>query len=120
MPIVDVQVVTAKGTLVPDGTAQRLADTLASVFASPPGRVWVRLALLPEGSYAENGEATSVLPVFLRILHADLPPADVMSTQSRAIAHAVAACLNRPSEWVHVEYAPPGRGRVAFGGELLQ
>jgi hypothetical protein len=68
MPIVDVQVVIAEGTSIPDGTAKSLADTLATVLALPPGRVWVRLALLPASLYGENGEGASVLPVFLRIL----------------------------------------------------
>jgi hypothetical protein len=120
MPIVDVQVVVVEGASVPDGTAKALADKLATVFASPPGRVWVRLALLPASFYAENDESASLLPVFLRVLLADLPPPEVLATRSQAIAGAVAACLNRQPELVHVEYAPPGRGRVAFGGELLR
>jgi len=120
MPLVDVQVVVAEGTSVPDGTAKALADSLATVFASAPRRVWVRLEQLPAGCYAENDESGTVLPVFVRVLLADLPPAELLSAQSRAIAGAVAACLIRQPELVHVEYAPPGRGRVAFGGELLQ
>lgn len=120
MPIVDVQVVVVEGTSVPDGTAKALADQLATVFASSPGRVWVRLALLPAGCYAENDASATVLPVFLRVLLADLPPPELLSVQSKAIAGAVAACLNRRPELVHVEYAPAGRGRVAFGGQLLR
>ncbi len=120
MPIVDVQVVVAEGASVPAGAPQALASALATVFASPPGRVWVRLALLPASFYAENDEPATVLPVFLRILLADLPSSEVLSIQSKAIANAVATCLNRQPELVHVEYAPPGRGRVAFGGELLE
>ena len=120
MPIVDVQLV-AEGPNVPSGLAARLAESLAGVFSSPTGRVWVRLSLLPSTQYAENGvRAPDALPVFVRVLHADLPPDDALSTQAQVISKAVAACVARPSQWVHVEYAPAGRGRMAFGGQLLR
>lgn len=119
MPIIDAQVVVTDGTRLPPGTAKALADSLAEVFTAPPGRVWVRLGLLPAGSYAENGDSPVVQPVFLRVLQADVPAPEALASQSRAIARAVGTCLGRLPEHVHVEYAPPGRGRVAFGGELL-
>ncbi len=110
-----------EGKPLPAGLAARLAEALAQVFSAPIGRVWIRLTVLPAGQYAENlinaGEAP--LPVFVRVLHADLPPAQVLATQAQAVSLAVAACLQCASEHVHVEYAPAGRGRVAFGGRLL-
>jgi phenylpyruvate tautomerase PptA (4-oxalocrotonate tautomerase family) len=120
MPIIDVQIVVGEGTSVPAGTAQVLADRLAAVLAAPPGRLWVRVTRIPADSYAENGQPVAALPVFLRVLHADLPPSEALSAQSRSIADAVATCLDRPRDCVHVEYAPAGRGRVAFGGELVR
>lgn len=120
MPIVDVQLV-GNGSEAPEGLASRLAEALASVFSAPPGRVWVRLALLSKAQYAENGvnAAAASFPVFVRVLHADLPSVQLLATEAEATAHAVAECLECSSEQVHVEYAPAGRGRVAFGGRLL-
>jgi hypothetical protein len=43
----------------------------------------------------------------------------VLAAQAQAISTAVAACLLCSADHVHVEYAPAGRGRVAFGGRLL-
>jgi hypothetical protein len=58
--------------------------------------------------------------VFITVLHADLPPREALAGQALALSKAVSACLGREFEHVHVEYAPSGRGRVAFGGRLLQ
>ena len=120
MPIVDIQIVGNDST-APDGLASRLAEALAQVFSADIGRVWVRLTVLPVGQYAENGinAGEAPLPVFVRVLHADIPAPQVLATQAQAISLAVAACLSCASEHVHVEYAPAGRGRVAFGGRLL-
>ena len=68
MPIVDVDIVAAADSPAPP-SATSLADALAVVFKVPqPGRVWVRLAVLPPGAYAENGvdEARAPAPVFGR------------------------------------------------------
>jgi phenylpyruvate tautomerase PptA (4-oxalocrotonate tautomerase family) len=120
MPIVDVQLfegADSQGSEV----AASLANSLAGVFHAAPGRVWVRLARLPPSAYAENGnsEPAAERPVFVSVLHADLPPPQALAVEAKAIAQAVAGCLGRSSKQVHVEYSPPGRGRVAFGGNLL-
>jgi phenylpyruvate tautomerase PptA (4-oxalocrotonate tautomerase family) len=120
MPIVDIQVVASAATDIPGGAAKTLVEAVATVLQAAPGKVWLRLGRLDAGSYAENGEEQQVLPVFVKVLHADLPTQSVLVTQASALAHAVAACFHRSPEHVHIEYAPPGRGRVAFGGELLQ
>ena len=121
MPIVDVQLVgDAPGHPEPP-LAASIAEALAAVLGSPPGRLWVRLAVLPAAAYAENGtvRAAGPGPVFVRVLHADLPAPEALAREARAMAEAVALCVACPAERVHVEYAPPGRGRVAFGGQLL-
>jgi hypothetical protein len=120
MPIVDALIVVEDGGSIAEGTAKRLAKVLGAVFAAGPGKVWVKVQCLPESQYAENGGAASVRPVFLSVLHADEQAATVLASQAAEIARAVGGCLGRPPEHVHVEYAPPGRGRVAFGGNLLQ
>jgi phenylpyruvate tautomerase PptA (4-oxalocrotonate tautomerase family) len=120
MPIVDIQWVVSDGKL-PDGLTGRLADSLGDIFGAEPGRVWVRLSALPADCYAENGISPGQMPMpaFVRITHADPLPRESLASQAHAVAVAVGLCLARPSELVHVEFAPPGRGRMAFGGKLL-
>jgi len=120
MPIVDVKIVAPAGTVLPEGTARALAQALAAVFQAPEGRVWVRLSQLAEHLYAENGPAERGHPVFITVLYADLPPREALVAQALALSKAVSGCLGREPEHVHVEFSPPGRGRVAFGGKLLQ
>lgn len=120
MPIVDLLVVVDSVETVPPGAARAVADAVAGTLRSPPGRVWVRLQTLPAEHYAENASAASVRPVFVTVLHADPPAPDAMALEAAALAQAIGACLGRGAEIVHVEYAPAGRGRVAFGGRLLR
>lgn len=120
MPIVDIQIVAAPDTELPGALAAQLADALGTVFQAGPGRVWVRLQRLAESGYAENATTERVRPVFVRVLHADLPAPAALAAQAAAVAAAVAACLPCAASQVHVEYAPAGRGRMAFGGQLLQ
>ena len=76
---------------------------------------------LAAGQYAENGATVedNDLPVFVRVLHADWPEEDTRSNEAATLAASIAACLGRQVEHVHIEYAPAGRGRVAFGGRLV-
>ncbi len=122
MPIIDVCIVGgAEGALPADG-ARMLADALGKVLGAAPGRVWVRLQLLPKGHYAENDSTLSPdeLPVFVTVLHAHLPPADALVEQAAAIAQSVANVLQQSADRVHIEFAPPGAGRIAFGGRLVR
>jgi phenylpyruvate tautomerase PptA (4-oxalocrotonate tautomerase family) len=121
MPLIDVCPVVSPSCKLPDDAAQILADTISQVLNAEPGRVWVRLAEVPDGKYAENGATVegNDLPVFVQVLHADWPTQDARAQEAAALSVAVATCLNRQSERVHVEYAPPGRGRIAFGGKLV-
>ena len=121
MPIVDVRPVVSASQHLPADAAQVIADSIAGVLSADPGRVWVRLTELPKDRYAENGEVVddNDLPVFVQVLHAELPTEDARVQEAKALAVAVAASLGRKVERVHIEYAPPGRGRVAFGGKLV-
>ena len=121
MPIVDVRPVVSASQHLAADAAQVIADSIARVLSADPGRVWVRFAELPKDRYAENGEVVddNDLPVFVQVLHADWPTEDSRVQEAKALAVAVAASLGRQVERVHIEYAPPGRGRVAFGGKLV-
>ena len=101
--------------------AQRLADAAALVFGSAPGRVWVRLRPLPAAQYAENSAAVDEgkWPVFVTVLHAHPPDGDARAKEVAALTDAIAGALASAPERVHVQYAPAGAGRQAFGGRLV-
>jgi phenylpyruvate tautomerase PptA (4-oxalocrotonate tautomerase family) len=122
MPIVDVTLVLARGAVAPTGSAQLLAHALGLALNAPPGHVWVRLHELDADRYAENDATVddSELPVFVTVLHAHRPVATDLQSEVDALVRAIASCLDRPRERVHVEYAAAGAGRVAFGGKLVQ
>lgn len=120
MPIVDVEIVTASAAEFEAVSAPSLADALGAVFGSPRGGTWVRLRRFEAHCYAENGEAAPPQPVFVTVLHA-LPPAGAaLEAEVRTLTERVAALLDRPAAHVHVQYAPPALGRLAFGGRLVQ
>jgi phenylpyruvate tautomerase PptA (4-oxalocrotonate tautomerase family) len=121
MPIVDVRIVSEAALRDAAGLARALADTLGQTFDAAPGRVWVRLDTLPAAQYAENGEtlAADGLPVFVTVLHAHLPSPAALEKQASAIARSVAGVTGRSIDRVHVEFAPAGAGRVAFGGRMV-
>jgi phenylpyruvate tautomerase PptA (4-oxalocrotonate tautomerase family) len=127
MPIIDIELVYAssKGAAaaaVASTSPQALADALGHVFASAPGRTWVRLHFLDSGAYAENDVmvGSSELPVFVTILHAHPPSGAGLITELKAVTDTVARLVARPSERVHVQYAPAAAGRQAFGGRLVE
>jgi phenylpyruvate tautomerase PptA (4-oxalocrotonate tautomerase family) len=121
MPILDVEVVADSGDGLAGVNAQALADAAAAVLHAPPQRVWVRLRHLPSAYYAENGApaSTAPWPVFVTILHAHPPQGDALQQEVQALTAALAKVLGRPAERVHLQYAPAGVGRQAFGGRLV-
>ena len=122
MPIVDVLLVHREAAQATDGVASAIADGLGQALGEPPASVWVRLHPLPSSRYAENqaSVADDELPVFVTVLLARPPDAGTMQAHALAVCHAVARATGRAPARVHVEYAPPGAGRIAFGGRLVQ
>ena len=120
MPIVDVQLV-SEGAPARPSLAQELADRVGLVLKAKPGQVWVRVATLPSENYAENQSKIGVheLPVFVTLLHANLPDEKDRAEEARNVSAVVAEVVGCLQTQVHVEYAPPGRGRMAFGGTLV-
>jgi len=122
MPILDVELVQSDGAAPPAASlAQALADAGGGVFGSLPGRTWVRLRVLPAPQYAENDAsvAPDQLPAFVTVLHAWPPEGEALAGEVAALTQALAICLGRAPGCVHVQYAPPGAGRQAFGGKLV-
>jgi phenylpyruvate tautomerase PptA (4-oxalocrotonate tautomerase family) len=122
MPIVDVELICKSEAEFAQASVEALADTLGQAFGSEPGHTWVRLRFLGVASYAENRCAAEHAepPVFISVLHAHPPKGEALANEAMAVTQAVAQCLGRPLERVHVQYAPGGAGRQAFGGRLVQ
>jgi hypothetical protein len=123
MPIIDIELVCdSLNCATAPVSPQALADALGHVFASGPGRTWVRLHFLDSGNYAENDVmvGSSELPVFVTILHAHLPTGAALTAELKAVTETVARLIARPSGRVHVQYAPAAAGRQAFGGRLVE
>ena len=121
MPIVDVEVVRrAEDCALP--SASTLATAVGHALGTPPGCTWVRLRVLDAACYAENEASLSPLelPVFVRVLHAHLPAPSALAAEVQVLTHTVASCFGCLAERVHVQYAPAGAGRQAFGGTLVK
>ena len=122
MPIVDVELVAAPGDRLAEGLAQSLADVVGRTLQSPAGQTWVRVRVLAREHYAENASPVpeTDLPVFVTVLKLDLPERAQSASEIPALTRAVAGILGRAESCVHVEYAPAARGRLAFGGKLIE
>ena len=122
MPIVDIELVCESEAEFDGVSAARLADALGAALGTPPGRTWVRLRYLSSRHYAENDTtlAGAELPAFVTVLHAHAPDAETLAGEARLLTQVVARSLARAPQRVHVQYAPPGVGCQAFGGEWVR
>ena len=117
MPIADVDIV--DGTLTKKAT-QALADAIGAAFDAKPGKVWVRSRILPATGYAENGPQPAPRPVFVTITASAPPQGEELKKVIGKIVEDVARITNRDRDNVHVEFAPAAKGRIAFGGRLVE
>jgi phenylpyruvate tautomerase PptA (4-oxalocrotonate tautomerase family) len=122
MPIVDVTIVVGRDERVAAGLTQTLADAVGRVLNSSPGQTWVRLHLLGQDRYAENQSTLSSadFPIFVVVLTWELPDQTQLVDAIAKLTDAISEATGRPSDRVHVEYAPSAVGRVAFGGKLAE
>lgn len=121
MPLLTVEMVGEPDPDTRPGLAARIADAAGEALASRPGGTWVRLRVLPAGDYAENGAGADpgIRPVFVAVIERDTPPGGPDPARARRLTEAIAAATGRPAANVHVVYEAAGRGRVAFGGNLV-
>ena len=123
MPILDIELVQPDGALpAASALTQALADAAGRALGAAPGRTWVRLRVLPVSQYAENEAivAPDEYPVFVTVLHARAPLGQALADEIAALTQALAACLGRASQRVHLQYSPAAAGRQAFGGVLVR
>ena len=121
MPIIDVCLVADEIGAIPALATQRIADQLGSALGLSPGHLWVRLQIIPAMHYAENGAKleSGELPAFVRVLHSRPPTGHELVREAVLISTAVGSTIGRDPARIHVEYAPAGEGRMAFGGRLV-
>lgn len=122
MPIVDIEVVTADTRTIGKDRLQILADELGHLFGSDSGGTWVRLRSIDPDAYAENQAAggPQARPAFVNILRAELPESSELRREMAGVAEIVARVLDHHRESVHVLYGLAARGRIGFGGELME
>ena len=122
MPIVDVTIVVGRDEKVAAGLTQTLADGVGRVLNSAAGQTWVRLHPLAQDHYAENHSSlgSTELPVFVVVLTSQIPGRSQLDGEIAKLTQAISAATGRPSDRVHIEYAPSAVGRVAFGGKLVR
>lgn len=119
MPIVDVELVGGPG-LGPEVT-RSLADALGEALAADVGRTWVRVRHLPADRYAEHGGVDGdVHPVFVTVLERIQPTGPDLAYRVARITAAVAETTERDPANVHVLFEPGAKGRLAFGGRVVE
>ncbi len=101
---------------------QTLADALGELFGSQPSGTWVRARQQQRAYYAENliDLDARFRPVIVEILKSELDSRKNLALEAAAVCALVSKVLGRAPENVHVIYEPSARGRVAFGGQLVQ
>jgi phenylpyruvate tautomerase PptA (4-oxalocrotonate tautomerase family) len=122
MPIVEIEAVCRTEADFNQLSVSAIANALGLVFGSEPATVWVKLRFLGCGSYAENHATleASDFPVFVSVLQAHAPQGEALAIEAMAITKAVASCLGRASQQIHVLYEPSAAGRQAFGGNVVR
>lgn len=119
MPILHVEIV-GRPEGYPRDLAQRIADAVGTALESRPNGTWMRLRYVDESAYAENGGARGGPPIIASIVQADPPTGTALKRQVSALTAALADATDHPEENVHVILEPDARGRIAFGGELIE
>ena len=120
MPILNVEIVGEEQDFA-QNLAQQIADAAGEVLESRPQGTWVRLSYLSARNYAENtGADPTVTPVFVSVILSEVPETQVLRTRVSSLARAIASVLSANPENVHILIEPPAKGRIAFGGKLVE
>jgi phenylpyruvate tautomerase PptA (4-oxalocrotonate tautomerase family) len=120
MAILTVEIVKMSGWSRPRDLARKIADAVAEVLHAAPQSVWVRISTIAAGDYSENlGVPVEAAPIFVSILEKSPPEEGALAMEVAALTGAIAEACRRKTDDIHLIYEPPGRGRVASGGNLI-
>jgi phenylpyruvate tautomerase PptA (4-oxalocrotonate tautomerase family) len=121
MPLIEIEVI-GPSRLATAKLTRQLAGALGETLGSPPASTWVRLRTLPASHYAESSTARPVgaKAIFVTITHRKLSARARLRREASEISRIVGKICHRSPEQVHVIYEPPGAGRIAFGGQLIE
>lgn len=122
MPIVEVEMLINPGERLKPNLAQQLADGIGEILGTPKGHTWVRLRALSRAQYAENGghPPLDTKPIFISVLKYDLASTQKLRVEVKKLTKTIAQATGRSGENIHILYLPKGKGRIAFGGNLLE
>ncbi len=121
MPILNIEIVGQLEEHLHSGLTQKLADTAAEVFKSPPHGTWVKIHFISEEHYAENeGSLKETYPVFITIVLAKPPVGPDLARQVQNLTISLAPVLGRKPGNIHIIIELPAAGRIAFGGKLME
>ena len=119
MPILDVEIVGGADD-VPANLAQLIADAAGAALNSRRNGTWVKLKFVPEAMYAENGGGVDQPPVIVTVVQAEPPSGVELKSQMARLADAIGEVTGRKRASVHILCEPPAKGRIAFGGVLVE
>jgi len=119
MPILELEIV-GRAEDFPTDLAQLVADSAGVALNSRPQGTWVKIAFIESSRYAENGGAVDQPPIVAKVLQAELPDTRTLKLQIAGLTHAISAATKRQESSVHVIMEPAAKGRIAFGGTLVE
>ncbi len=101
---------------------QQLCDAIGQAMGSRQAGTWLKVSYLSRGQYAENQEllVPDIRPVFAYIIRAELLPNAQLQEEAQRLAAVIGQHLDRPQQNIHIIYEPEGKGRIAFGGQLVE
>ncbi|MFA6110532.1 MAG: hypothetical protein WDA75_17350 [Candidatus Latescibacterota bacterium] len=121
MPIIDIDIVLKPREELRHDLALDVANATGEALGVPPGEAWVKVRTIAPECYAESGGGPpeGVCPVFVSVVLADDGSREKRQEQADILATTIATVCGRRKEHVHIIFAPPARGRIAFGGKLM-
>ena len=120
VPILEVEIVS--DSEFEYGLALKIADACAPVLGADVGQVWVKVRRISREEYAENGRESPCpdQPMFVRVTKGELQGVEELRAEAEQLTKAIAEAADWPVENVHVIYEPSAKGRIAFGGKLVE
>lgn len=120
MPILNLEIIGNQKDF-PYDLAQKIADAAGHALDSRPQGTWVKLSFIPPQQYAENGGVEDGMnPIIVSLIQSEVPPANHLGEQITKLTNAISSASGVPSQNVHIVIEPGAKGRIAFGGNLVE